>query len=71
MLDVRSFKGVDCVSDHYLVTAKVRERVSVSQQTAQKLDVKRFILKLSELGVTKLYQIKISESFAAFGNFNS
>jgi len=45
--------------------------VSESQQTAQKLDVKRFSIKLSELGVTKMYQIKISESFVAFGNFNS
>jgi hypothetical protein len=71
MLDVRSFKGADCVSDHYLVTAKVRERVSVGQKTAQKLDVKRFSLKLSELRVMKLYQIEISKSFAAFGNFNS
>ena len=45
--------------------------MSLSKQTAQKLDVKVFSLKkLSELHVTKQYQIKISESFAASGNLN-
>jgi hypothetical protein len=28
ILDVRSFRGVDCDTDHYLVVAKVRERLA-------------------------------------------
>jgi hypothetical protein len=48
MLAVRSFRG------------KVRERLAVSKQVAQKCDVERFNLrKLSELEVRRQYQIKI------------
>jgi endonuclease/exonuclease/phosphatase family metal-dependent hydrolase len=31
ILDVRSFRGADCDSDHYLVVAKVRKRLAVSK----------------------------------------
>ena len=40
ILDVRSFRGAGCVTDHYLVVAKVRERLAVSKQTVQKVDGK-------------------------------
>jgi hypothetical protein len=36
MLDVRSFTGSDCDSDHYLVVAKVRERLAVSKRMVKK-----------------------------------
>jgi len=58
ILDVRSFKGADCDTDHYLVVAKVRERLAVSKQEALKFDGERFNLrKLNELEVGKNYPI--------------
>jgi len=49
-----------------MVVAEVRERSAVSKQAAQNFDVERFNLrKLNELEVMKLYQIKISNRFAA------
>ena len=37
ILDARSFRGADCDTDHYLVIAKVRERLAVGKQAAQRL----------------------------------
>jgi len=39
--NVQSFRGADCDTDHYLVVPKVRERLAVSKQAAQKFDVDR------------------------------
>jgi hypothetical protein len=69
ILEVRYFRGADCDTDNYLVVAKVREKLAVSKQAAQKFHGKRFILrKLCELEVRKKYQIKISKIFAALEN---
>jgi hypothetical protein len=49
------------------VVAKIRGRLVVGKQAAQKLEVERFTLKqLSVLLVTELYQIKIFNRFAAW-----
>ena len=42
ILDVQSFMGAHCDRDHCLVVAKVRERLVVSKQDAQKFDGERF-----------------------------
>jgi len=69
ILDVHSFRGADCDTDHYVVVAKVRERLAVSKQAAQKFDVERFnLMKLNELEVRKQYQIETSNRFAALDN---
>jgi len=58
ILDVRSFWGADCDTDHYLVFVEVKGRLAVSKQAEEKFDVERFNLrKLSELEVRKQYQI--------------
>jgi len=54
ILEVQSCRGADCDTDHYLVVAKLRERLAVSTQAAQKFDVERINLwKLNELKVWK------------------
>jgi hypothetical protein len=45
ILDVRSFRAADCDTDHYLVVAKVRERLAVSKQQHTEFIWKRSILR--------------------------
>jgi len=70
-MDVRSFWGADCDTVHYLVIAKVRERLAVGKQAAQRFDMQRFNLrKLNEPEVKEQYQIEITNRFAALENLN-
>jgi len=51
------------------VVAKVRERLAVSIQAAQKFDGERFnVRKLNELEVRKYYQMDITNRYAAMGS---
>jgi hypothetical protein len=52
-----------------LVIAKVRERLAVSKQAAQKIDMQRLnVKKLNEGDVKEQYQVTIRNKFAALGN---
>jgi len=39
ILDLRSFRGADCDTDHCLVVAKVRERLAVSTRVKLELEL--------------------------------
>jgi len=68
VLVVLSFRGVDCDNEHHLVIAKVRERLAVGKQAAQRFDRQRFNLRKHEPEVKVQYQIEITNNFAALEN---
>jgi hypothetical protein len=53
-------RGPDCDTDHYLMLAKVRERLAVSKQTTHKFHLERSNLKkLNEVEDKGQYRIEI------------
>jgi hypothetical protein len=71
-IDVRSFRAVHCDTDHCLMVAKVRERISVNKQRSHIFHMERFILKkLNEVEGKKQYCVEVSNKFAALEDLDA
>jgi hypothetical protein len=70
--DVRSFRGADYDTVHYMVVAKVWERLEVSKQTMHKFHRARFSLKkLNQTGCKEQYRVEISNRFLVLENLDA
>jgi hypothetical protein len=71
VFNVPSFRGEDCDTNHYLVVAKVSERLAVSKQTTQKSDMERFnVKKLNGAEGKEQYRVEISKRFTDLENLD-
>jgi hypothetical protein len=72
LIDRRRYSSIldaDCDTDHYLVVAKIRERLAVSKRSVNKMDMGRFNLKkLNEGKVKEQCQVTIKNRFSALEN---
>jgi hypothetical protein len=69
ILYVRSFMTADCDTDHYLIVAKVRERLAVSKQTTHRVHMESFsVKKLNEVEGKEQYHVEIPNRFTALEN---
>jgi hypothetical protein len=72
ILDLRSFRAADCDTNHYLVVAKVRERLTVSNRTTHRFHMERFnLMKLNEVDGKEQYRVEISNRFATLENLDA
>jgi hypothetical protein len=61
IINLRSFSGAECDTDHCQVVAKVRETLAVRKQTAQKFVGERFNpMKINKLEFREEHQNTIS-----------
>jgi hypothetical protein len=57
---------IDCDTHHYLVVAKVRERLAVNKQRSHRFHMERFnFKKLNEVAGKKQYRVEVSNRSAA------
>jgi hypothetical protein len=72
VLDFRLHRAADCVTDHYLVVAKVRGRLAVNKQRSQRFHMERFNLKnLNEVEGKEQYRVEVSNRVAALEDLDA
>jgi hypothetical protein len=72
VLDVRSFRAPDRDTGHYLVAAKLRERLALNKQRLHRFYMDRFNLKeLSEVECKQKYRVEVSNRFAALKDLDT
>jgi hypothetical protein len=72
VVDVRLLRAADFDSDHYLVVAKVRKRLTVNKQRSQRFHMERFNLKkLNEVEGKEQFLVEVSNKFAALEHLDA
>jgi len=61
ILDVKSCRGADCDSDHYMVEIKYRQRISTVGKLRTQRSIKYNVENLKEGNNSKEYRSKIEE----------
>jgi hypothetical protein len=64
VLDVLSFMAADCDSDHYLVVAKVKERLAVNKQRSN-------LKELNDVQGKEEFRVEVSNRFAALEDLDA
>jgi hypothetical protein len=66
IIDVRSLRGADCDTDHYLMVATIRERLSLKKEIKQHLVADTYNLnKLGDHETREEYQIDVANKFSS------
>jgi hypothetical protein len=69
MLDIWYIREAEYHTDHYLVVAKLRERIAVCKWARKKFDLERFdVNKLNDTEVKEKYQVEISNTSVVLEN---